>query len=208
MKKLICLDMDGVIFEADNFWSMLHEELGTKEQAKPLEEKYLKEDASRLAEEVIGKLWKGKDAERYYRLIKDSRYNPGAKEACAQLRKKGYSILLLTAGPLDLALRAQEDLGIEHVMANEILIEDGIFNGKYRWLIDPNNKAEVLADFCLVNGFSIEEVVVVGDNEEDIPLFSKAGHSIAFNSKSDKLKKAADAVIDSEDLRMILEELP
>jgi len=207
MGKLICFDMDGVIFKEDSFWNQLHNVMGTEEAAKPLNEKYLRTDILKLAEEVIGKLWKGKDAAKYYELIGGAEYNPGAKKACKKLKDEGYTLLLLTSGPLDLALRAQTELGIDHVMANEILIDDGKFNGKYRWLIDPNNKVEALSDFCLVNGFDIEDVIVVGDNWAEVSLFIKAGKGIAFNSTSDELKQVADVVVDSNDLNEIMEHI-
>ncbi|MCG2719568.1 MAG: hypothetical protein L6266_02425 [Nanoarchaeota archaeon] len=41
MYKLICFDMDGVIFKDNNFWIELHKRFGTLEQGIKLTEKYL-----------------------------------------------------------------------------------------------------------------------------------------------------------------------
>ena len=64
--KLICFDMDGVLFQDINFWLELHKKFGTLEQGKVLTEKYLHSDYERLIEEVVVKLWKGRDATPYF----------------------------------------------------------------------------------------------------------------------------------------------
>ena len=51
--KLICFDMDGVIFKDINFWMSLHKEFGTLEQGKELTAKFLHTDNDRLDEEVV-----------------------------------------------------------------------------------------------------------------------------------------------------------
>lgn len=51
--KLICFDMDGVIFEGVNFWLELHKKFGTFEEGKILTEKYLYSDYNKLVEEVV-----------------------------------------------------------------------------------------------------------------------------------------------------------
>ena len=68
--KLISLDMDGVVFKDTNFWLELHKVLGTLEEGTKLTKKYLKTDYEKLKNEVIGRLWKGKDATEYYKLVK------------------------------------------------------------------------------------------------------------------------------------------
>lgn len=79
--KLICFDMDGVIFQKENFWMEVHEAFGTLEKGKELTKKYLHADYDKLVEEVVVKLWKGKDAEPYYRLVKSLKYIQGAKKS-------------------------------------------------------------------------------------------------------------------------------
>ncbi|MBU0472467.1 MAG: hypothetical protein KKF65_07600 [Nanoarchaeota archaeon] len=60
--KLICFDMDGVIFEFTNFWMELHKVFDTYEEGKKLSDLYLDSDYEKLVSEVVGELWKGKDA--------------------------------------------------------------------------------------------------------------------------------------------------
>ena len=52
------------------------------------------------------------------------------------------------------------------------------------------------------------ECAYVGDEVNDIPIFGKAGLSIAFNCHKEQVKKAAHVVIDKKDLREILRYFP
>jgi len=203
--KIVIFDMDGVIFENDNFWMKLHEALGTLHPGIELTEKYLKNDTKRLADEVIGKLWKGKSSKSFFELIKNSRYNVGVKEAVSELKKRGVKTCILTSGPVQLAERAQKELGIDFVYGNEIIIKDNIITGEYNWLsFDWDHKGEMVKRICKEHNIDINDTVVVGDNEQDIFKARVAGLSVAFNSKSEKLKKECSHFVDGNDLREIL----
>jgi len=203
--KLVVFDMDGVIFVQDNFWNLMHHKYDTVEEGFKLTQKYLRTDVKKLADEVIGKLWKGKSAEGFFELIEEAEYNPGAKELFDKLKKIGIRTCILTSGPTELAKRAKNDLGVDFVYGNEIVIKNNKITGQYNWLsLDYTHKGETFLKICKEIGIKPEEAIVVGDNDQDISKFEKAGFSIAFNSNSEKLKKAADAVIDDNDLREIL----
>jgi phosphoserine phosphatase len=204
--KIVIFDMDGVIFEHDNFWMKLHGSLGTLHPGIELTEKYLKTDTKRLADEVIGKLWKGKSAKYFFDLIKNSRYNIGVKETVDELKKRGVKTCILTSGPVQLAERAQKELGIDFVYGNKIIIKDDVITGDYDWLsFDWDHKGEMVKRICKEHNIDVKDTVVVGDNEQDIFKARVAGLSVAFNSKSEKLKKECDFVVDNNDLRKILE---
>lgn len=204
--KLVVFDMDGVIFEPDNFWMSMHRAYGTEHPGIGLTEKYLKTDIKKLADEVIGKLWKGRKADRFFKLVKSRKYNPGVKETIAKLREMGIKTCILTSGPIQLAKRAQKETGVDYAYGHEVVIKNNTITGEYNWLsYDYAHKGETFLKICREIGVSPKDAIVVGDNEQDIYKFEKAGFSIAFNSKSEELKKAADAVIDSRDLRKVLE---
>jgi len=204
--KLIVFDMDGVIFEDDNFWARMHVAYKTEDPGFELTEKYLKTDIKKLADEVIGKLWKGKSADQFYELIKTSKYNHGAKETMEKLKEMGIKTAILTSGPIQLARRAKKELGIDLVRGNEIIIENNKITGEYNWLsLEYSHKGDSFLGICKELGIKSEEAVAVGDNEQDIYKFEKAGFSIAFNSGSLKLKNHADLIIEDNDLKKILE---
>src|SRR3989344_1617015 len=106
--KLICFDMDGVIFRDVNFWLELHKVFGTLEQGKILTQKYLHTNYDKLVEEVVVKLWKGKNAKPYYNLVNQLEYLPGVKRVFKEIKKKGILTAIISASSIDVARRAQK----------------------------------------------------------------------------------------------------
>src|SRR3989338_6913170 len=183
MRKLIIFDMDGVIFEHKNFWLELHKALGTLEEGTKLTEKYLHKDYAKLVEEVVHKLWKGKDAAPYHHLIKSINYLSGVKEVFKEIKNKDYLTTIISSGPIDLARRAQHDLGIDFVYANELVIENGKISGEFLWPVGgKDKKVQIVKHLCKDLGISPKEVIFVGDSDIDILAFQFVGTSIVFNS--------------------------
>jgi phosphoserine phosphatase len=202
--KLIVFDMDGVVFEHCNFWMELHKKLGTYDEGKALTEKHVKTDYSTLVDEVVGRLWKGKSADVYHSLVEEVGYFRGAAEAVAALKQKGYLIAIISSGPKDLALRAQKELGIDYVYANELVVEGGMITGEFRWPVAHDRKAVVLKELAEEHHLHLSEIIVVGDSDADIKMMRVAGCGIAFCSDSDALRQVATVVVDEKDVRAIL----
>lgn len=204
--KLICFDLDGVIFKDINFWMELHKKFGTLDEGKILTEKYLHTDYDTLVAEVVGKLWKGRDAQLYYELVASLEYLPGVAKTFAALKKKGVVTAIISASSLDCARRVQSDFGVDHLFANELVIRDGKITGEFVWPIGAgkHKKAEITRHLREDLGVDKKECVFVGDSETDIEAFSEVGLSIAFNCLSEKVKLAAQAVVEGNNLTLIL----
>ena len=188
MTKLICFDLDGVIVEPHNFWLELHKALGTLEEGTVLTKKYLYTDYQKLVEEVVHKLWKGKNAAPYYALIKKIAYLPGVAEIFKEIKKQDWMTAIISSGSLDLARRVQHDLGIDPIYANELIIKNNIITGEFVWPIGSGNhhKVKIIKHLCQDFGIKPKEVIYVGDSESDIEAFEFVGTSIAFNATSEK----------------------
>ena len=201
--------MDGVIFDSVNFWLEVHKAFGTLEQGKILTEKYLHTDYERLIEEVIIKLWKGKDSYPYLNLINSLKYMEGASELFKKVNENGYLKVIITGGAIEAARRVQNDFGIDHIYANELVIKDGKISGEFVWPVGAGNekKAQIIKHLCEDLGIALEDVVYIGDSDADSEAFKIVGKSIAFNSSSDKLKRVAKFVVESNNLSDVLEHL-
>src|SRR3989344_2564606 len=191
--KLICFDMDGVIFQPRNFWLELHKVFGTLEEGKKLTEKYLHTDYDKLVQEVVARLWKGKDAQAYYQLVKSIPYMEGVKELFKEIKKEDWITAVITSGSIDLARRAQHELGIDHLFANELVIKDGKVSGEFIGPIGAGTKEKIkiIQHLCEDLKVTLEEVAYIGDSKVDSGAFSIVGKSIAFNSDSEELRRAA-----------------
>ncbi|MBS3151901.1 HAD family phosphatase [Candidatus Woesearchaeota archaeon] len=208
--KLICFDMDGVIFKDINFWIELHKKFGTLEQGKILTEKYLHSDYAKLVEEVVIKLWKGKNAELYYDLVNSLEYLPGVKEVFNYVKNNYYFTAIISGSSIDVARRVQRDFGIDHIYANELVIKNGKVSGEFVWPIGAGKekKAQIIMNLCNDLNILTKEAIYIGDSDNDIEAFKEVGLSIAFNSDSKELKKFATYVVDSNNLSDILKYLP
>jgi phosphoserine phosphatase len=203
--KMICLDADGVIFNGSNFWLDLHKAFGTYEKGKALTDKYLHTDYDKLAQLVVYKLWKGKDAKPYFELVKSREYIKGVKELFAMIKKKKLVSAIISGGSLPLIKRAQKDFGADYVFANELIIKDNKVDGYTPGVaVGKHRKAEIIIDLCKKLGIKLEEVIFIGDSSYDLEAFKIVGKAIAFNSDSEELKKHADVIVESSDLKDVL----
>ncbi len=198
--------MDGVIFNTKNFWMDLHEALGTLEEGKELTAKYLHSNYHKLVEEVVGRLWKKKDAAPYYNLVRSVKYLPGVKNVFQEIKKNDWLTAIISSGSIDAARRAQHELGVDYIYANELVIKNNIITGEFVWPLGAGKekKVQIIRHLCRDLGINLKDVIFVGDSDTDIHAFQVVGKSIAFNSSSEELKKAAMYVVEGKDLRKIL----
>lgn len=208
--KLICFDMDGVLFEQRNFWLELHRAFGTLEEGKALIEKYLYADYDKLVEEVVGGLWKGKDAKPYYELVDSIPYLEGVQKVFEYVHAQGWATAIISGSSIDVARRVQKYFGVDHLFANEIIIKNGIVTGEFLQSIGAGmeKKAIIIQNLCKDLSILQEECIYIGDSDIDIEAFKEVGLAIAFNSNSKELKKAADVVVKGDDLRDVIKHLP
>lgn len=198
--------MDGVIFKDINFWIELHKKFGTLEQGIKLTEKYLHKDYAKLVEEVVVRLWKGKNAKPYFDLVNSLEYVLGVEKVFKHVKKQDWISAIISASSIDIARRVQQDYGVDHLFANELVIKDGKISGEFIWPIGAgkHKKAEIIRHLCKDLGIKPKEVIYIGDSDTDIEAFREVGLSIAFNSSSDRLKKVATYVVESNNLADVL----
>jgi phosphoserine phosphatase len=210
------MDMDGVLTQWNNFWIKLHEAWGTAEEGKELTEKYLRTDYPRLMLEVLDRLWIGKDQARYDALINSVPLSPGIKEFFAQLRmfKQGshedhIPTVIISSGPHQLAERIKKEFGVDFIFANELIFENGRYQGKHHFNMRSGDEYKVNAVHQLMDDFEIlpQEVLYIGDDVSDLSIFKEVGFSIAFNTTSEELKKSATYIVESNDLRDVISTL-
>lgn len=197
--KLICFDMDGVIFEHANFWIELHKVWGTYEEGLALTKKHVTTNYQKLVEEVVGRLWKGKSQQLFDELIQKQQYKPDVKETILALKEKGYRTVIISSGPKQLAERAQQEVGIDDVFANEVIFEMGLAAGRIErefWRIRSDNKAVILRELSQKYNIDLKDMIVVGHEENDIQMMRVAGFSIALNPESEAVRKAANKVVE------------
>lgn len=196
---MIIFDLDGVIFKHTNFWMELHKKFNTLEQGRVLTEKYLHTDYNKLVEEVVYRLWKGKDAAPYYKLVNSIPYINGVKETFERIDEE---TAIISASTLDLAKRAQKDLRINYLYANELVIENNKIAGFKANVGAGEKKAEIIRELRLIS----PNIIYIGDSDNDIEAFKEADIAIGFNP-TEKLREFATYCVYSDNLSDVLKNI-
>ena len=87
------------------------------------------------------------------------------------------------------------ELGIDHAVANELEVVDGVLTGRTVGpVVDRERKGEVLRELAAAEGLELAQCVAVGDGANDLGMLSAAGLGIAFNAKP-VVREAADTSV-------------
>ena len=202
--RIVVFDMDGVLVDVKSSWQFVHEAFG-KNNLRNLK-KYESGEMTygQLVESDIA-LWGHVHLDRIKNILTKIPVMPGAKQTFECLRNACFKTALISAGISILAERLQATLGLDYVFANEVLADQqGFLTGDGVVAVILLEKLKVLNELSTREGFSLAECAVVGDSSYDIPMFRKAGLSIAFNSEEKNVQKAADIIIEKKDLQEIL----
>ena len=82
-----------------------------------------------------------------------------------------------------------------------------VFTGDVSRHFAPTDKVAFVAEYCTHAGFTMEQVVAVGDSRSDLPLFEAVGFSVALNATNDA-RTAANTAVDDGSFLTALRAVP
>jgi len=129
------------------------------------------------------------------------------KDLISYLKRKGYFIYLISSS-IDIYVGlVAERIGADGFYANSSLEFDK--EGNLKKIIYRENEGELkvehLRDLIKKLGITMDQVVFIGDSDNDIEAFEATKQGIAVNSSSDKLKKVSWKIVHSlEEIKSIL----
>lgn len=203
--KLVVFDVDGTLMNSHSSWQFLHEALGTWDKAQKYSELFFRgrinyEEWARLD----ASLWRNLPLKQVKQIIGTMLYVDGAKETIAILREKGFKVFLLSAGLSLVTERIDKEIGVDGYLANDLIVKKGFLTGEVKVNVSFYTKDKVLNRILPMWNLKMEDCISVGDDPTLIPLFKKAGLSIAFNPTDREIETYADVVVKSKNLRHIL----
>ncbi|WP_288070489.1 phosphoserine phosphatase SerB [Methanolobus sp.] len=202
--KLIVFDMDSTLIDAETI-DELAEAAGVGDEVAAITERAMhgELDFSEALQQRV-RLLKGLSLESANEALAKMPFMPGAKELVSYLKSRGYKTAMISGGFTIAADRVGETLGMDHVVSNELLTDNGYLTGEVRGpLTDQGSKEFVLEEISGKYGIKPDECIVVGDGANDICIFKKAKYAIAFNSKP-ILREHANIVITEKNLEAVI----
>jgi phosphoserine phosphatase len=206
--RLAVFDLDGTLKQARDPYVYLHKRLGTWEACQPALARGLAGElayAEWLRLDVA--LWKGVSRAAMEAHFRENPYLPGAQETVRALKEAGVWIAVVSTGVNVHAEQVQADLGIDRVVCNEVLFENGLATGEARSHIPEKGKGKIVARLQAELGVAPEECLAVGDGSLDVDMFRQVRVGVAVNPSSDAVRAAADLVLEEPDLRPLLPRL-
>ncbi len=150
------------------------------------------------------KLLKGLPIESLHQLSNSLPLTPGAESLVNILKYLGYKIALVSGGFQFFIDKIRDSYNLDYGIANQLKIENGKVSGELEGqIIDAEAKEKTLVSLAKKEGFSLRQVVAVGDGANDIKMLARAGLGIAFNAKP-IVQRQARASINQSDLKLIL----
>ena len=200
---LIVFDMDGTLIDGETI-DELAKAANVGDLVVALTKRAMRGEMDfeeALRERV--KLLKGLKVAEVNKVALDIPLMKGAKELIRELKKE-HKIAMVSGGFTIVARRVAQELEIDCLIANELIIKDGVLTGEVVGpLVRQNSKKEALEAIAKREGIRPEDCIVIGDGANDISMFKAAGFSIAFNA-SPVLYDIADIIIMKKDLTLIL----
>jgi len=194
-RRLFAFDMDSTLIQGEVI-DELAKMAGAGEQVARITEAAMRGELNfdESFTRRVG-LLKGLPADRVYALLDTIPLAEGAERLIRTLKLLGYKTAILSGGFMFFARSLQERLGIDYVYSNELEIVDGRVTGRViPPVVNGNRKAALLAEIAECEGFSLEQVVAVGDGANDIPMLNLAGMGIAYRAKA-LVRRSADHAI-------------
>ena len=206
--RLAIFDLDGTLKQVRDPYVYLHKRLGTWQAAQAFTDKGLTgklgyEDWLRLD----ASLWRGVERTAMESIFRQNPYLPGARETVAALKRAGVRVAVVSTGLRIHADQVQSDLGMDSIVANEILFEDGRATGEALAHVPEGGKGPVVSQLQAEFGVTADECLAVGDGSSDIDMFGRVRIGVAVNPSSEQVAAASSLVFEEPDLNPLLAEL-
>ena len=194
--RLVAFDMDSTLIQAECI-DELAKRAGVGERVAAVTQAAMRGEldfAGSLRERVT--LLEGLDESVLAEVYEAIQLTPGAEALCQGLKRRGVVLAICSGGFTYFADRFASRLGVDHVCANRLEIEDGRLTGRVLDpIVDADAKANRLVELCDLYGILLDETAAIGDGANDLKMLKAAGLGIAYHAKP-VVAEQADSRID------------
>ena len=209
--ELVAFDLDGVIVAERSSWEWVHKHFGVDNNDALIEFMEREIDDAEFMHRDI-RLWKDKNPDislaDIEKILLRARLTEGSSETISALRDRGIKTCVVSGGIDLLADHIGASCGIDRTVSNGLAADaEGRLTGEGILRVKLRDKASALRSVLDEFGIPAEKCVAVGNSWVDITMFDVAGFSIAFNPIDEETRKAADVVVESDNLMDVLKYL-
>jgi phosphoserine phosphatase len=202
---VVVFDLDGTLLRGTTVSMLLAQWLGKTSEISELEQAFRAHEISNSVVADTTAAWlAGRSMAEAWRVLDDGPWIEGMAETLLTLNGAGTNLLLGTITWRFAAEMLRDRHGFAAISGTEMPVADGVLSGVVGRHFDEHDKPRFVQQWCTQNGYSMSEVAAVGDSRSDVPLFRRAGMSIALNATPDARGVATHA-LNTEDLRDVLE---
>jgi len=195
--SLLSFDVDGTLFRKPTL-AAAAEALGFGEKWRSYDDMYLHNRiTSRERLDNQFRLLSGLSVADVLGEVSKVDVIEGIRETVVKLQGHGLGVILLTDNPDFLCAYLVERFGFNGYVASKVSVRNGRINDDVQSMPD---KRDALRKYCSWVSISVKKCIHVGDWINDVPVFRVVGHSIALNSKSEKVRKVASKALDTDNL--------
>jgi HAD superfamily phosphoserine phosphatase-like hydrolase len=201
VERLALFDMDGTLLQG----RFIVELARRTEREQPLQQYLDRYDLSPVVRtRRIARLFRGVPREVFERTARELPLTPGAVETVVGLRKRGYRVAVVTdsyhVAAETVRRRVFADLAVANILEFRKDRATGAVTLAPTMQADRQgpmayDKLNTLRFLVRRMGIRAKDVLAVGDGENDVGMLRAAGVSVAFQPKSDRVRKAAKQVV-------------
>jgi phosphoserine phosphatase SerB len=212
LKKMVIFDMDNTILMG-RYIDKLAEKYNFK---KDLIDIVTTNQENYLITKMIARLLKGLNIAQLIAAADEIPLVSDIISVVAELKKRGYVVGIISDS-YDFAVQhLKNKINADFAIANELEFSNSVATGEVKVLscFTKNAKSRCNHSFCKSNvmmhisekyNISLDNIIAVGDGENDICMVKFAGIGVAFCAANQILNLVADKIIDSKTFTPILE---
>ena len=114
-----------------------------------------------------------------------------AVELIEEHQAAGRDVVIVSASGTEVVEPIGEMLGVDHVIATTLVVEDGRYTGDVDFYAYGPNKAKAMEHLAAERGYDLAESYAYSDSETDAPMLAAVGHPFAVNPDK-TLRRIAD----------------
>jgi len=190
--RLVILDVDGVIKEEPDPYTLLHRHFGTEAEGARYLAAFLAGaiDYERFAQLDAG-AWRGRSVAEARAVLRRNPYVAGAHELAAGLHRRGIPFILLSSG-FDLHVDdVAADLGAAEAHCNLLHHDGERLLGTMTVRVPWGGKGPIVETILRCWRVDPAECLSVGDSTADIPTFRQVGYGVAVRPRHPDVVQAA-----------------